>query len=1024
MLKPFMSEDLRMLSHTACSLILFMSLLQSVCANEFTSSCAKVDRLILQLRWTRDAQFAGFYAALKKKYFSEECLEVSFRTRDDLGKQPEELLLSGDADLAVSWSMDKARIPAENRTVLKTVAQIFRRAGYNKIILNPLKMLNISTYTDIAAASDWLGRPLTVAATDDAYNLFAGLSILNVTFCRTGFPQLTAISECEGPVVGVEVFDKSAATAPADLFTAHVKDPLVRQLSASNGTIVWSETVSPLHVATPFLEDGISVAWYPSSAVQRRDVFRRFLRAAFKGWIFCRDWEVSCAEAVGPDLQLRQKTIFEIREINKLIWPSVNGIGKIDEDALQDSYNYAAASGFWDRGSLNVSDDVIPDIAEQVVDELENEGFDVYGNFFQNPEFQRSLSICSEDPSGPLVLCEMHCNPGHEPPFEGKIFWRDQCVPCKPGFASPGGEQMCVRCAEGTSPSPGASECVRKSDSGPDAALVISLVAVGFVTLTVLLVGLYLWRRNAQLRDALHTMHGIDEKLDTESPYVKALSFLGDVAEGRHNHLFNMAKRHELQKTAGQIRAMLLSSRNILAPDVSEQMLHNDIFSKDIVRFVDQQALGGRYDNSESSELAQSISLNRIGSIDAPGTCPVPGSGGELRPADLPEDIVAAGWSFEVDALRWAAACPENLLGEILVRLVVAWGIDETLSLDCDRLRVFARVIEEGHFDNPYHCLAHTIDVTVRMATILNKSGIVAALSGGKNRTGSLTLLAALLSAAVHDYKHVGFTNRYLVQRETNLSIQFNDQSVLENRSLRDSLQLLREGGTSFFRRLSHREMHHLRSMIIRMVLSTDMANHFSILTSIQTKLADGHKQKGSSFSSGSMYPFSRLSEEQQMLLLQLCLKAADIGHCCLPTRLHIMWVERLQREMWRQGDDEKAHGLPVSPLADREKPGALYGSNQVGFFQALACPMYDMLVAVLPGCVELQQGIHANLRFWQENLEHPPAHLLPKNMRNEHAVPEDGDNHEMTAGGRALASLVYVEDLELCNLIDIPGSP
>ena len=53
---------------------------------------------------------------------------------------------------------------------------------------------------------------------------------------------------------------------------------------------------------------------------------------------------------------------------------------------------------------------------------------------------------------------------------------------------------------------------------------------------------------------------------------------------------------------------------------------------------------------------------------------------------------------------------------------------------------------------------------------------------------------------------------------------------------------------------------------------------------------------------------------------IQMALKWADIGHLASSLNVHLRWVKRLEEEMFRQGDQERAHGLPVSPLMDRLK--------------------------------------------------------------------------------------------------------
>jgi hypothetical protein len=123
--------------------------------------------------------------------------------------------------------------------------------------------------------------------------------------------------------------------------------------------------------------------------------------------------------------------------------------------------------------------------------------------------------------------------------------------------------------------------------------------------------------------------------------------------------------------------------------------------------------------------------------------------------------------------------------------------------------------------------------------------------------------------------------------------------------------------------------------MGFRLVLATDMSKHFSILTACQAKVLNQD-----STSTPGPARFKNFTNEQLHILLQLFLKVADLGHCALPIKLHIRWVYRLQEEMWAQGDEEKSQGLPVSPLADRTKPGPLYGGNQV----SPPCPRLQLL--------------------------------------------------------------------------------
>ena len=57
---------------------------------------------------------------------------------------------------------------------------------------------------------------------------------------------------------------------------------------------------------------------------------------------------------------------------------------------------------------------------------------------------------------------------------------------------------------------------------------------------------------------------------------------------------------------------------------------------------------------------------------------------------------------------------------------------------------------------------------------------------------------------------------------------------------------------------------------------------------------------------------------------LNECLWAqvADIGHLYAPQDVHIRWSERLEEEMWLQGDVEKRRNMKVR-LPSRSRPEA-----------------------------------------------------------------------------------------------------
>jgi NitT/TauT family transport system substrate-binding protein len=66
-----------------------------------------------------------------------------------------------------------------------------------------------------------------------------------------------------------------------------------------------------------------------------KDIATRFVAASMQGWTYCRDNVQACADivlAAGPTLGASHQ-LWQMNEVNKLVWPSANGIGFIDQAA-------------------------------------------------------------------------------------------------------------------------------------------------------------------------------------------------------------------------------------------------------------------------------------------------------------------------------------------------------------------------------------------------------------------------------------------------------------------------------------------------------------------------------------------------------------------------------------------------------------------------------------------------------------------------------------------------------------------
>lgn len=100
----------------------------------------------------------------------------------------------------------------------------------------------------------------------------------------------------------------------------------------------------------------------------------------------------------------------------------------------------------------------------------------------------------------------------------------------------------------------------------------------------------------------------------------------------------------------------------------------------------------------------------------------------------------------------------------------------------------------------------------------------------------------AVVAALSHDVDHPGLSNGFLVNSKDEMALLYNDQSVLENHHVAQTFMLLREEELDILGHFQTADYRKIREIIIKMVLSTDMAVHSSsmnVLKSITEKLSN-----------------------------------------------------------------------------------------------------------------------------------------------------------------------------------------
>jgi len=133
-------------------------------------------------------------------------------------------------------------------------------------------------------------------------------------------------------------------------------------------------------------------------------------------------------------------------------------------------------------------------------------------------------------------------------------------------------------------------------------------------------------------------------------------------------------------------------------------------------------------------------------------------------------------WDFDIFAFDETAQ--GHSLSVIMTHLLGELGLFTRFQVDRQIFARFILNIERGYKDVPYHNILHATDVAVNTYWFFQTKSIQEIISPA-------SYFAGLIAAAIHDFKHPGKNNAYLVNSENELALRYNDKAVLENMHIR-----------------------------------------------------------------------------------------------------------------------------------------------------------------------------------------------------------------------------------------------
>ncbi|GGG00604.1 nitrate ABC transporter substrate-binding protein [Rhodococcoides trifolii] len=343
-----------------------------------TTSSASADGLTpvkLQLQWFKQGQFAGYLAAVDQGFYRDQGLDVQIV---DGGTDivPQTVLAQGQADYAIAW-VPKALASREAGAGITDVAQVFQKSGSRQV---SFKNANINS------PADFRGKTVGNWGYGNEFELFAGMT-------KAGLNPASDVTLVQQQFDMNGLLSGDIAAAQATSYNEYAQllettNPATGQLYTPDDftTIDWnSDGVS-------MLQDAIWANTEKLNDQAYKDQTVKFIAASLKGWAFCRDNVEKCRDitvAAGSTLGASHQ-LWQVNEVNKLIWPSPEGIGMIDESKWNQTVEIAKSARNAEGSTVLTQD---PDAeaytneyVTQALDMLKTDGVDVTGESYTPQE--------------------------------------------------------------------------------------------------------------------------------------------------------------------------------------------------------------------------------------------------------------------------------------------------------------------------------------------------------------------------------------------------------------------------------------------------------------------------------------------------------------------------------------------------------------------------------------------------------------------------------------------------------------
>ena len=303
---------------------------------------------------------------------------------------------------------------------------------------------------------------------------------------------------------------------------------------------------------------------------------------------------------------------------------------------------------------------------------------------------------------------------------------------------------------------------------------------------------------------------------------------------------------------------------------------------------------------------------------------------------------------------------PENILPTVSSYVFASQGLFALINYL--KFENFVYQIAKGYIRaNPYHTDLHAADMV--------QTSLLFVLFGDLQKIlqlSSIDIVSLFIAGIIHDYKHPGLTNNYLITTNNEIAIRYNDQSVLENYHVAEAFKLINSAKEyNIFEFLSKDDFKLSRKRIIECVLATDMTLHNKEYHFLKMRIPTFNIKKGENVDKifENLDNVTKYNIQQEFL--NVLIHAADVSNPTKPLEIYKIWAKKVVDEFFLQGDKERNQGLKISFLCDRNTVS--FPQSQLGFIEGIVLPLYNVIVEYFPNIGYTINNINGNIEYFKK---------------------------------------------------------